>query len=90
MKKKLLGIMAVSAIVTFAGYNVYVSHSKEVKLSKLLLANVEALAQNESGDSKKCTVIDYVNIESGGCLYYCAKCAEGHYQIISVRGCDAR
>ena len=47
MKKKLFSVLAVVAIVTVAGYNVYNAKS-EVKLSDLALANVEALANGES------------------------------------------
>lgn len=43
MKKKILGIIAVVAIVAVAGYNMYTSQY-DVKLSDLVLANVEALA----------------------------------------------
>lgn len=88
--KKLLSIIVLIAFVAFTGYNVYASLNKEVKLTELALANLEALAQNEGGSDNKCTVIDYVDVWSGGCLYYCAKCAEGHYQAISLRYCLAR
>ena len=50
--------------------------NKEVKISKMALA--------------KCTVISYEDVWSGGCLYYCAKCAEGYYQVIALRHCNAR
>ena len=43
--KRLLGIFIAIAIVTLAGYNVYASMNKEVKISKMALANVEALAR---------------------------------------------
>ncbi len=45
MKKNLLCIVVVVAIVAVAGYNVYISQSE--KLSALVLANVEALADPE-------------------------------------------
>ena len=80
--KRLLGIFIAIAIVTLAGYNVYASMNKEVKISKMALANVEALARDE--------VISYEDVWSGGCLYYCAKCAEGYYQVIALRHCNAR
>lgn len=47
MKKKIMGIIAVAAIAAVVGYNVHASHNN-VKLSDLALANVEALAGNES------------------------------------------
>lgn len=56
MKKKVIGIIAVLAIAAVAGYNVYTSQNN-VKLSDLVLNNVEALADpSESGqpDVKNC------------------------------------
>ena len=87
MKKIVSGFIVV---IAFAGYNLYASINKEVKLSRLALANVEALARDESSSGNKCTVISYEDVWSGGCLYYCAKCAEGHYQVIALRHCNAR
>ena len=55
--KRLLGIFIAIAIVTLAGYNVYASMNKEVKISKMALANVEALARDEGSSGNKCTVI---------------------------------
>lgn len=49
MKKKIMGIIAILAVVAVAGYNVLTSH-KDVNLSDLLLANVEALADSEDGN----------------------------------------
>ena len=43
MKKKVLGVIAVVAVAAIAGYNVYTSQN-DVKLSDLVLSNVEALA----------------------------------------------
>ena len=88
--KRLLGIFIAIAIVTLAGYNVYASMNKEVKISKMALASVEALARDEGSSGNKCTVISYEDVWSGGCLYYCAKCAEGYYQVIALRHCNAR
>ena len=88
--KRLLGMFIAIAIVTLAGYNVYASMNKEVKISKMALANVEALARDEGSSGNKCTVISYEDVWSGGCLYYCAKCAEGYYQVIALRHCNAR
>ena len=62
--KRLLGIFIAIAIVTLAGYNVYASMNKEVKISKMALANVEALARDEGSSGNKCTVISYED----GCL----------------------
>lgn len=48
MKKKLLEIMLIVAVVMIAYYNVHISRDN-VKMSNLTLSNVEALANNEWG-----------------------------------------
>lgn len=48
MKKTLKSALAM-AVILIAGYGVYTSQP-ETELSELALANVEALAQSESGD----------------------------------------
>ena len=53
MKKKNIGIIIVSAIAIISGYNVCISQSNQ-KISKLALANVEALANGEGGTSYDC------------------------------------
>ena len=50
MKKKLLGIIAVVAIVASMAINLNFS-AKNNSLSDLSLANIEALAKNEGGDA---------------------------------------
>ena len=49
MKKKLMGLIAIVAIATIAGYNVCASQNN-MKLSDLTLANVEALAASPEVD----------------------------------------
>ena len=51
MKNKLMGTISIVAVAAVAGYNMYSSRS-EIRLSDLALANVEALAQNESNPNK--------------------------------------
>ena len=46
--KKFINILAVVVIVVFAGYNVMKAQQTEV-VSDVVMANVEALAQNEGG-----------------------------------------
>ncbi len=53
MKKKIMGLIAIVAIVAVAGYNIYVSQSN-VKLSDLALANVEALASSCEESQSDC------------------------------------
>lgn len=49
MRKKLLGGLAAVVIAAIAAVNVNFNNEAENSLSALSLANVEALAQNESG-----------------------------------------
>ena len=51
MKKKVLGVIAVVAVAAIAGYNVYTSQN-DVKLSDLVLSNVEALANAKEGGNE--------------------------------------
>lgn len=46
MKKKIMIVIGIVAIVTIAGYNILISQN-DMKLSVLALANVEALAEYE-------------------------------------------
>lgn len=51
MKKRLISIIAIIAIAVVAGYNMYASLNTEKNFSNLVLANVEAQANNyEIGD----------------------------------------
>ena len=63
MNKKLLGSMVVAAAI-FTGYSAYDAQNKR-RLSESVLANVEALANNESGPICA-TDESYMNI----CNYY--------------------
>ena len=49
MKKNIMKLVFASAFALVAGYSVYASQ-KKVEMSDLTMANVEALAQNESGE----------------------------------------
>lgn len=50
MKKKILGVALIAAMAVAAGWN-FNQSKKEVVLTDLALANVEALAYGESGGS---------------------------------------
>ncbi|MBC8602202.1 hypothetical protein H8784_10800 [Parabacteroides acidifaciens] len=52
MGKKIIGVIAFAAIAVAAGWN-YQQNKQEVELSDLALANVEALARDESGKNNK-------------------------------------
>ncbi|WP_294629101.1 NVEALA domain-containing protein [uncultured Bacteroides sp.] len=67
MKTKIMGCIAVVAIAAVAGYNVYTSQN-DVKLSNLVIVNMEALAQGESSggncepsDSRECCVCNGIH-----------------------------
>ena len=47
MKRLKLKIAMVAVVAAVAGYGIYQNQTKEVGMSELALANVEALAQNE-------------------------------------------
>ncbi len=49
MRKKILGATFMVAVMAVAGYNVYMSQTKN-RMSKLALANVEALANSENAN----------------------------------------
>ena len=46
MRNKIMGIIALAAVAAVGGYNVYTSQ-RDMKLSDLMSANVEALAEGE-------------------------------------------
>lgn len=52
MKKNFLKLVFASVSALVAGYSVYASQ-QEVEMSDLAMANVEALAQNESNPDRK-------------------------------------
>ena len=80
-------LIAVAAVIVF---NISLSRGSGT-FPNLTLANIEALAQNnESGNGRGCTIMGYTEVWSNGCLYYCAWCAEGHYQALYVVYCVGR
>lgn len=67
MKKKIMGLIAVVAIAAIAGYNMFTSPN-DVKLSSLVMVNMEALAQGESSggncepsSSRECCVCNGIH-----------------------------
>jgi hypothetical protein len=54
MKKKIFASLIVIAIAAVAAFNVNLSLNQENDMSVLALANIEALAQNESGGTVYC------------------------------------
>lgn len=57
-KKRNLVMIGVAAFLAAIAFNINQSQDN-VALSDLALENIEALAQNESGGGKPCTVIEY-------------------------------
>ena len=68
MKKKILGGIAVLAIATIAAFNV--SLSSQASLSDISLANVEALAGNESGTGCKLSLLYLCETSNGNVYLY--------------------
>lgn len=79
MKKKIFGGILAVAIAAVAAVNVNINNEAEDALSALSLANIEALADGESGGSTDCAnncsgaycgSYTLVNGQTGS-LYYC-------------------
>lgn len=68
--KKIVKIAFVAAFVAIAGYGVY-TNQKTDTMSDLMQANVEALAQSESGGYYCCSPYSYecYRILGGGIVY---------------------
>ena len=87
MKKKLVAVISLFVIILIGGYTVY-SSQNNVKLSDLVLANVEALARWE-GDTNKveercesCTNI----YGTPGVRFYCVSGSGGCFDSNCVAG----
>lgn len=67
--KKLIIVAFVAAITTIAGYNIYSSQANE-KLSNLMLANIEALANNGESGADPNTAYGYklINCKKNGAI----------------------
>ena len=80
MKRNILNITFIAAVVVAAGYTAYSQSQKEVALSDLTLNNVEALATNESGDDcNGCytTTLEFCKFWGwGGCI------GDNYYQYV--------
>lgn len=73
MKKKLVAVISLFVIILFGGYTVY-SSQNEVKLSDLVLANVEALAQGGEYPDMEITCNIKKNTSSGRCWHIYSDC----------------
>ena len=78
MKKKIMSIISLVAIVMAIGYNIYSSQKSYVVLSDLVLANVEALAQDENPPKLYSAVkgtlssngsLKRINDDNGKCIF---------------------
>ena len=54
MKRNIIKSIMVAVFAIFAGYNVYQANVKTEELSDIMMANVEALAQNENNKNYDC------------------------------------
>ncbi|MDH6342165.1 hypothetical protein M2480_002141 [Parabacteroides sp. PFB2-12] len=74
MKKKIIGFVMVVAIAITAGWNVY-QNEKEIGLSDLALANVEALANCESAvEFKRGRAVKMTCVNTSGSSYILDAC----------------
>lgn len=85
--KKLFGVIAIAAIAAAAGWN-FCQSQNEMELSDLALANVEALARDESGGSgtdQAC--ITCISPEGyRGVRFYCKYGTGGCYDSTCIAG----
>lgn len=72
MKKKILGAAFIAAMALTAGWN-FNQSKNEIMMSKLALANVEALARNE-GESGTGTCYKTITTQKGSKILYCSTC----------------
>lgn len=73
MRKKIFAALVVAVCVGFAGYNVMKSQNDKGALSDLLMANVEALADDE-GSGNSVTCYSSSRSKSGSTYYDCGGC----------------
>lgn len=67
MRKKILSATFVVAMAAIAGYNTYANQTK-VEMSDMALANVEALADNESESNLDCEgLLGYCSMDCKDC-----------------------
>ena len=81
MKKKLVAVISLFVIILIGGYTVY-SSQNNVKLSDLVLANVEALAEYESPDVE-ITCNGKKNTPPGRCWHQYDDCDLGWFHQIA-------
>ncbi len=86
MKKKIFGGLVVAAVAAIASFNVNINLNAENEISSVSLANVEALAQSESGGNKKCW--NTITTKEGSQVLYCQSCSwvSGTYSWSSSSG----
>ncbi|RNC63289.1 NVEALA domain-containing protein [Proteiniphilum sp. X52] len=72
MQKKILSGLFALALLATAGFGVHKSMNSDADLSDVALANVEALAQGESGGGNKC--YNSITTKEGSQILYCGTC----------------
>ena len=73
MKKKILGGLAIMAIAAISALNVNFNIGHKDFQSEIFMANIEALAQNESG-SGKTTCYHTITSKDSSRVIYCGTC----------------
>lgn len=86
MKKKITGAVAVFAIVAMAAFNINVNNNDE--LSGMTLANIEALASGETGESGTGECWKTITEQAGSRVLYCGSCKwmDGAKSWVSGKG----
>ena len=87
MKKKIFSIITIVTFALIVAFNINTNLSNNVE-QNLILANIEALAQGESGNT--CTPIGTTEAWFGGCLYSCAICKEGFIYAVNLIHCTGK
>lgn len=78
MRKNILKATFVAALAVFAGYNVYQKQDSNI-LSDLTLANVEAIASNESSGTNYNLCYSQSKVVKGRTYYDCGNCTKKIY-----------
>lgn len=72
MIKKIISVAFVASVLSVAVYN-YTQSKNGTSMDNLSLANVEALADGESGDGKS-TCYNTITTKEGSMVLYCQTC----------------
>jgi len=72
-RKTIIGGLAATAVAAIAAVNLRFSSSPREELSAIHLANIEVLAQGETGGTTTCH--NTITQEKGNRVFYCGSCS---------------